>query len=74
MGSVLAVSTVEEIKQAIVQLPPKEQDRLIDWLYAQETKSAHAVMEGIAQGEADVQAGHLVPQTEAKKQMARWLK
>jgi predicted transcriptional regulator len=68
------VSTVEEIKQAIGQLSAQEQDRLIEWLYAQELKSAHAVMEGIATGEADYAAGRTVTQDEAKKRMAKWLK
>ncbi len=69
-----SVSTVEEIKQAIGRLPPKEQDRLMDWLYSQELKSAHAVMEGIARGEDDHAAGRIFSQTEARERMARWLK
>ena len=68
------MSTVEEIKQAIGQLSAPEQDRLIEWLYAQELKSAHAVMEGIAAGEADYAAGRTVTQNEAKERMAKWLK
>lgn len=68
------MSTVEEIKQAIGQLSAQEQDRLIEWLYAQEMKSAHAVMDGIAAGEADYVAGRVVTHDEAGKRLAKWLK
>lgn len=68
------MSTVEEIKRAIGKLPPGEQDRLMDWLYAQELASSREIMEGIAQGEDDVRNGRVLTQAEARERLAKWLK
>ena len=68
------MSTVEEIKQAIEQLPPKEQARLRDWIYATEAKPDTVALEqALAKGMKAAREGRVKSVDEVRGMIPKWV-
>jgi predicted transcriptional regulator len=69
------VSTVQEIQQAITQLPETQQLELMHWMYTQhgaDIEDEAALIAEAEEGERQIRAGKFVTLDEARKLTRTW--
>ena len=71
------MSTVQEIKEAIAQLPEEERMTLLQWIHAQEEATAPdseaELLREAEEGARQLEAGQGISLEEARKLSSKWI-